>query len=219
MLLPSLIRRRNRYWLMPLFMVLFNGAYGFANRCHLFPPRRLPLTAIDQAVPLLPWTVLVYLTDMPLVIVSYLLLAKDRTRGRQLWSFLMIFAVCIPLFVLVPTAYPREAWPVPADTHPAIVSILRALRAADEPTNACPSLHVACCYAASFAFLSRGESRRRFGFLSIWATAIAVSTLTTKQHYLLDVIVGIALSCASAALAARYVKEGPSDPSPQSVMG
>jgi membrane-associated phospholipid phosphatase len=48
-------------------------------------------------------------------------------------------------------------------------------------------------YLSSFAFLSENR-RRAFGIFFCWSTLIALSTLTTKQHYLADIVSGLTLA-------------------------
>jgi membrane-associated phospholipid phosphatase len=73
----------------------------------------------------------------------------------------------------------------------------------DTPANCCPSLHVSTAFLTAFIFIDSssegGVRRERRGYLAIylvWAFAIAVSTLTTKQHYLVDVVTGFVLALA-----------------------
>jgi membrane-associated phospholipid phosphatase len=52
---------------------------------------------------------------------------------------------------------------------------------------------VSSVYLSSFAFLS--EKRvTKFWIFFIWSTLIALSTLTTKQHYVADIVSGLALA-------------------------
>jgi membrane-associated phospholipid phosphatase len=51
---------------------------------------------------------------------------------------------------------------------------------------------VAASYLAAFAVFS--YDRRHSPWLLVWATAIFASTLTTKQHYLVDGLAGLALA-------------------------
>ncbi|HJV32722.1 MAG TPA: phosphatase PAP2 family protein, partial [Patescibacteria group bacterium] len=72
--------------------------------------------------------------------------------------------------------------------------LLAALYAADRPTNLFPSLHV----SLSFLFaLAVGDARPRLRPWALaWAALIAVSTLLTRQHYLVDVVGGVIVARA-----------------------
>jgi membrane-associated phospholipid phosphatase len=92
----------------------------------------------------------------------------------------------------VPTTYPRELFPIPADAGPLSALLLTALRTFDTPSSCLPSLHVAISVVS--ALLVFRERPRLSLALLAWAAAIAVSTLTTKQHYAVDVVSGAALA-------------------------
>ncbi|HUQ28220.1 MAG TPA: phosphatase PAP2 family protein, partial [Usitatibacter sp.] len=76
--------------------------------------------------------------------------------------------------------------------------------------NCLPSLHVAQCFLAAFAC---GQVHRGVGTVAIaWATLVALSTLFTKQHYVLDVVGGVALAFAAHAIFLRtYPREANPD--------
>jgi membrane-associated phospholipid phosphatase len=65
-------------------------------------------------------------------------------------------------------------------------------------------LHVSSCYLSSFVFLD--EQRKKFPFFFAWATLVGVSTLTTKQHYIIDVVAGFALAVVSYWIVHRYLR-------------
>lgn len=70
--------------------------------------------------------------------------------------------------------------------------LLAALYAADRPTNLFPSLHVSLSFLCALA-VGYAWPRLRIWALA-WAALIAVSTLLTRQHYLVDVLGGIAVA-------------------------
>jgi membrane-associated phospholipid phosphatase len=88
-------------------------------------------------------------------------------------------------FLLYPTAAPRPA-EVPGDGFAAWS--LRLAYELDPPYNCFPSLHVAyaCVSALTCYRVHRGVGRAA----AVWAALIGVSTLYTKQHYVVDVIAG-----------------------------
>jgi membrane-associated phospholipid phosphatase len=83
---------------------------------------------------------------------------------------------------------------------------LRVIYSIDARYNCLPSLHVAQCFLAAF---SCSVVHRGVGIVAIvWASFVALSTLYTKQHYVLDVITGILLACVAYAIFLRkYPRE------------
>ena len=76
----------------------------------------------------------------------------------------------------------------------------------DVKYNCLPSLHVAQCFLAAFTCsrVHRGVGAAA----AVWASLVALSTLYTKQHYVLDVVTGIVLAgLAYAIFLASYPRE------------
>lgn len=103
-------------------------------------------------------------------------------------------------FVVYPTSAPR---PGKVDGEGFAVWGLRALYSADPPYNCFPSLHVAHSFVSA---LASARVHRRLGVVAITAaTLVAVSTLFTKQHYVLDVVAGgLMAGLAYAIFPRRY---------------
>ncbi len=102
--------------------------------------------------------------------------------GRTYLAIGAIEILHLVIFVLYPTTYPRPA----GDTSYPLFEFLKFF---DSPTNCFPSLHVAIPIFLALAIWRGGK---KIGILFLfWAILLALSTLTTKQHYLLDVFGGI----------------------------
>src|SRR5262249_2750442 len=78
----------------------------------------------------------------------------------------------------------------------------------DNAANCMPSLHVviATCLALFFAERERHRVLRVAG--PIWAAIVMFTTLTTKQHYLIDIPTGMAAGAAGYAIARWAAKRG-----------
>lgn len=194
MKLPILLGQNNKLWMGLLGGVLFLLGYSIPNHFHLFKPELLPLGEFERSIPLVPWTIFIYITDYALYGIAFLLLKKEENQNKYLWAFIGIVFFTAPTFTFFPTTYPRADYPLPDNLHWATYYTFTWLRAIDDPSNTFPSLHVYCCYAGAFAFLSKGESRKIFWAFLVWATAVAISTLTTKQHYFVDIVGGLLLA-------------------------
>jgi len=181
--------RRKDLTLVAVAATLLHGAvYLAANRFYLFEPRALPLTAVDRAVPYWPWTVFVYLSDYVLVFVTFQTSPTRRAARRFVVVFFFTIVGTSLVHLLYPVTYPRELFALPEGLAGATRSVLAGLQYLDQPTSCLPSMHVAACTVA--VWLSREYNKRTFPVFVLWLFAIAASTLTTKQHYLVDVVAG-----------------------------
>ncbi len=179
-------------------LVVTVGLYVATNR--LIDPSGatvLPLSAIDRLTPLVPASVWIY-ASFPALFLTVYALETDRQRiQRYLAGVVALNLVSNLVFILWPTTFDRG---VLATAGQGVTgALLDAVRLADRPVNCLPSLHVG---AAVFAGLFRRGKRFDWAFMA-WAVAIAVSTLTTKQHYLVDVVAGVALAVAADQLFLR----------------
>lgn len=162
-------------------------------------PMHRPELALDRAIPLVPAWVLVYGSLYVFVIVLPLLVVRDRARVRRaMQSYLLVMLLSYAIFLLYPTAAPHDGT-VGGDGFAAWA--LRILYSMDTPYNCFPSLHVAYAFVAAFA--SRRVHRGVGNCALVWAALIGVSTLFTKQHYVVDVIAGTAAGCLAYALFLR----------------
>lgn len=148
---------------------------------------------IDARIPFLPWTVSIYFACFLFWGVNYILCARREKALAYRFLSADLFAkiVCGVFFLLLPTTNTR-----PAVGEQGIWNFLmRFLYQIDSAENLFPSIH---CLVSWFCYIGvRGQSDipkwyRCFSLLM--ALAVFVSTLTTKQHVLLDVFAGVLLA-------------------------
>ncbi|MBI2027155.1 MAG: phosphatase PAP2 family protein [Deltaproteobacteria bacterium] len=167
------------------FLLCFAIGYGATNRFPVFDPKLLPLNFIDQYFGFHPWTVWIYMSDyllifMPLFFVHDEAFFKTMTRAF-VWNFVIHFTI----FFFFPTTMIRLAL-VEQNFTNTVFSLLRMI---DSPVNCFPSQHVSLCFLVACCFWHYRRNLSIVFFL--WATLIALSTLTTKQHYFWDVLGGL----------------------------
>lgn len=195
--LPLFIHKQNRLLMAVFVAILFFFGYSIPNHFHIFEPQQIPMTALDHAVPFMPWTIIIYMSEYLMFVLAYFQFNEEANRNKYIWAFIGQLFVSSIFFILFPTTYPRGAFPLPTDLHPFVYNLFAFLRTLDNPSNCFPSMHVSSCYLTAFAFMSKSESRRKFLVYLVWATLVAMSTLPTKQHYFADVIGGFCLSMAA----------------------
>jgi len=167
-----------------------------------YPVTTMPSTALDRAFPLVPEALFLYLS---------LWLYVGAGPGLQLrlidlvnyaaWSILLCVAG-LAIFYFWPTQVPPHG----LDLSPYFGFAM--LQGIDAAGNACPSMHVAF---ASFTVIRVDNVLRVIGAPKIiraanvaWFLAIALSTLSIKQHVALDVLAGLALGTAFAAASLQW---------------
>ena len=175
-------------------MVVFALVVPFYIYIGIFitPGRTLhsPELPLDRLIALQPVWSLVYGSHILLFVLPFLLVRRQEHIRRTILALLMVWTVSFVGFLAYPTVAPRPTSVVGDGFFP---WVLQLIYSADPPYNCFPSLHVAHAFVSS---LTCYRVHRGAGVItSLWAALIAVSTLYTKQHYLIDVIAGIFLAC------------------------
>ncbi len=149
------------------------------------PAYVVPATALDRAIPLIPASVFPYLSLYPFLGLNAAYFWPKPTHARRVFQAISLLnSLGTIIFCSLRTTVPRPQL--------ATSRLLDWLWRIDPPYNALPSLHTA--YAV---VLAEAHWRLRTPWrwqVSAWALAIIISTLTTKQHHVWDVLGGIMLA-------------------------
>lgn len=182
-----------RYFIIStILMCVVNRATYEAGRAigHSFPLHDMALP-LDGRIPLIPWTILIYLgCFLWWVWIFRLVSVRQRERADRFFTALILAHVlCAVVFAFYPTTIAR-----PEPTGDSLwIPVMRLLYWADEPNNLFPSVH--CMIGWLCWIVIRGDRDIalvwRVASL-LWALAVCVSTLTTRQHVFLDIFGGIA---------------------------
>lgn len=163
-------------------------------------------SAFDVATPFQPAWVLVYIGTYFFWIYQYVTVAKESPRMacRLAVADGIAKIICLFFFVVIPTTNVRPE----VEGSGVIPFLMRAIYFLDTPTNLFPSIHCFVAWMGTRYLFSCKKLRFKplvcilccMGTLMVFA-----STLLTKQHVLLDVIGGIAVS-EIGWLVARFTK-------------
>lgn len=150
---------------------------------HFFP------ATLESALPFWPPATLVYLTVYWFVLLPPLLLRDPFPRRRVAAAYALTLLPCLFAFLVFPVGMARPA----VDPDASILDwALWIVYRTDPPRNCFPSSH---CAMAMIAGLLSFEVDRRLGRLGVlYACLIGVSTLLTRQHYVVDVLAGFAVA-------------------------
>ena len=167
-----------------------------------------PALQLDRVVPLQPAWALVYgALYLFLILLPVFVVRQEALIRRTVLAFLFVWIVAYVCFFLYPTIAPR---PASVSGEGFIVWGLRFLYSADPPYNCFPSLHVAHSFVSALACYRVNPN------VGIAATVcgllVGISTVYTRQHYILDVLAGMLLAGVAYAV---FLRRSPSQEIPE----
>ena len=156
-------------------------------------------TRMDRAVPTIPEAVWLY-------VLYYVLVMMPMFAVRRVRELLEVLAAFV--FVTVAAWVVYALWPVRMQ-YPQLMcagvscEVLMRLWAMDMGVNVMPSLHAAHSALAAVVFMA--YRNRAWPLVAAGALAVSVAAVLTRQHYILDIVAGIALAVASWVLVRRVI--------------
>lgn len=190
-----------RNWILkvfgtPLVMTLFFVGYFYLLKNPHFPVTTMPLTWLDEAIPMQFWAWFPYLSLWLYVSLPSMFQPNIRALFYFGFSIGVVCGIGLLCFYFFPSSIPSLYKPPEAD--------LSWMRGVDAAGNACPSLHVAASVFSGLWISHQLKSvsapwlLRAINFL--WCLAIVYSTMATKQHVALDVLAGSLLGSVGGVL-------------------
>lgn len=168
---------------------VYLGARQIAHSWHHYDMT----TSIDRLVPFLPETVSIYLGCYLFWCINYFLCAAQEKpeRDRFFCADVLAKSICFLLFLLIPTTNVR-----PEITGQTIWdTLMKLVYSIDAADNLFPSIHCLVSWLCWVGIRKRKDIPVIYRYFSLaMAIAVCISTLTTKQHVIADVIVGILLA-------------------------
>lgn len=165
-------------------------------------------TAVDQRIPFLPWTVVIYFGCYLFWCVNYYLCAAQTNfrhfvkpdkltaqsvseRNRFFCADALSKAICLFFFLVLPTTNVR-----PEITGTGLwADLMRFLYQVDAADNLFPSIHCLVSWLCWIGVRRRRDLPAFYRWFSLLAAvAVCLSTLTTRQHVLADVFGGVVLA-------------------------
>lgn len=164
------------------FAVIYGGCDWITAQRTLRVPIHLP---IELSIPLVPGAVLAYMSIYALFAAGPFII-RER---REFTALVMALALATLMggigFLLIPA---RAAFAPPGDLGP-WSGLFQFADRLNLDHNMVPSLHVALSVACVAAFARCAPPAGRAA-LWLWAAVIALSTVLTHQHHVVDVISG-----------------------------
>lgn len=176
------------------FLLAIGIPYGMTNRISsligwtAFDPE-LPL---DASIPYIPILNIAYFSFYIYYILIPLFARTELQRKCAIIFSQRLFVVTLPVFLIF------LILPVEVDLRSEVsgddflTTLLTLIHGVDQPYNAWPSLHVghSLCVVLSLPLI---YNINKFAHATLWAAwlLLSISTMSTQQHYLFDVITGI----------------------------
>ncbi len=147
------------------------------------------LTVIDEAIPLLPWTWWIY---FPLylagILFSLVVLRDERVAYKACIAIGLAQLICVVAYLVYPSSFPRPSFEGGGLSGDA----LRWFWDFDPPNNTFPSSHVMVATQVALAMWRDRNPLRWIQYAS--AFGVFVTIHTTKQHYIVDGVAGLAVA-------------------------
>jgi hypothetical protein len=168
-----------------------------------------PGTALDKAIPTVGWTIFPYVSYYGYGVLSVLVTPRNavgRHRLIVLYQGLIAMTLVVFTFFLLMPSEIHLVRDVPSEllTGTGVIpALFRWLQGVDRPWNAWPSHHA--CISLLTAFYVVCSVRTPTARLAMWIAwgLLAVSIVTTKQHFVFDLATGIALGWGTWRLVVR----------------
>lgn len=184
---------RWRAWLsfQSLFLALFFLVYFGADRLVAHRGDAVsPAFAFEAAIPFIPWTIVPYQSVFQIFVLPLFQLTAREIDALSRQSTATLLAAGAA-FLALPThlAYRQE------EVAGLFAPLYAFLFSIDAVHNCAPSLHVA--FAALILLACRDRAAPAMASIyALWLAALAIATLTTHRHHILDVATGLMLAVA-----------------------
>jgi membrane-associated phospholipid phosphatase len=174
-------------------LILWVGVHITLNKRAQQKPRHYSTKlAYDDLIPFIPSFAVIYFSAFILGGTGYLFLFTNDNLPKVALGYLVLFTIGSLSYTFVPCRAERQEGLRVTDFSTYLIA---AFQQRSEPFNSFPSMHVGYCLFSALVVLRYGSPALGWTLL-VWAALVAISTLFTKQHHLVDVGVGAALATA-----------------------
>lgn len=168
-----------------VFMMVYNLCTWYASSLDHVPSFTFDF---EKSIPFLPLSIIPYMAG-GLFFCTVFFSCKDKYQLKILtWRMLFVTIIAGIFFITIPL---RFSFAKPEVSHSILGLPFSFLKTFDSPFNQSPSLHIA--FAFVFWSVFKDLSKWRI-FLMTWLILLGISTLTTYQHHLIDVMNGAILA-------------------------
>jgi membrane-associated phospholipid phosphatase len=174
---------------------IFSFLYIVCGNVHLFLPLQFSKSNVDNSIPFIPESIFIYSSQLLFLFLALWNDKDEMARTKIFYAMLIATGIASFIFMIFPVELPRDK----IEMQGIMAYCWQGLYRIDPSSNCFPSLHVTFAIIATNVLVSINSFWRFFA--PSWALLICLSTLTTKQHYLIDVVGGVFLAMISLTLA------------------
>lgn len=174
-----------------VFMMVYNFAAWYVSTLTEIPSF---VFGFEKYIPFIPWSIIPYMTSgIFFCVVFFYCQNKEQLKvlTKRMLFATIVAGICFLLFPL------KFSLSKPEVSSSFLGYSFQFLKVFDSPFNQAPSLHIA--YAFIFWSVFRNLKKGRT-LLMLWLILLGISTLTTYQHHLIDIITGSILAHLSFIL-------------------
>lgn len=169
-----------------LFGVIYNFNAWYASTLSYVPSF---VFSFEKHIPFIPWTIIPYLTS-GIFFISIFFFCKNNEQLVTLFKRLLLVIITAGIFYFL---FPLKYSFIKSDATNALFRFLfQFIKNVDSPYNQAPSLHIA--FAFIFWTVFRDFKKKWRNLFAIWLVLLGLSTLTTYQHHLMDVLTSAILA-------------------------
>jgi len=149
----------------------------------------VPWTRFDHAVPVMPVLLAVYIGQLFVLGIPFLLIDDFWRWLRAVLGLTAVALISFIIYLVFPTAL---------ELPPSVGSGIDAMRSFDCRGNAMPSLHAACALYGVMLMHGLTGSKSVMAVAWIWTSLVLLACVSLRQHTILDVVTGAALGALIA---------------------
>ena len=185
-------RTKTKYLIL---FIVFNIISYFGIQLLLTANKYNFLISFDHVIPFVPEFVWIYHTLLPVIVITMFSFVTKKKVFLSAFTAYMIASVMLSAFYIsFPSFYPRENFTDPSSISGFLVELTRTI---DGANNTFPSGHVTFAWILAF-FINLTQRAKKHTLIRVayytWAILISFSTLTLKQHFIVDVLSGVLLA-------------------------
>ncbi|QCX34694.1 phosphatase PAP2 family protein [Caloramator sp. E03] len=187
-----------QYAIMPLLLCVIINFYVYSGARLFYKNRAFHnlTTNLDNMIPVVPAFIIFYFGSYLFWIFNYILISRISQEScyRLAISDILGKLTCFIIYVAFPTTNIRPN----ITTSGVFVDMLKFLYNVDAANNLFPSIHVLVSWYCFIGLRNNKTIPAWYKYFSLFmAIMISISTLTTKQHVIADVIAGVVLAEAT----------------------